>query len=236
MFQTIFERQLPQDDIIRTSLAHTRYAPYWLEALGERPVYPRLPGERRTELVIVGGGLVGLWTALLAKERFPEQDVMLLEARQLGWAASGRNGGFCEASLTHGEKNGQRRWPEEYATLHAMGLKNLDEMEETIARYGIDCDFERTGEIVVAVEPYQDEELRGKATWISNRCGPRSTPPPSCPVIGIEMKPPCSTPPSWWWDWRKRQPHWASASMKPPRWKASSRFPKAWRLTPPMAE
>lgn len=162
MFQTIFERQLPQDDIIRTSLAHTRYAPYWLEALGERPVYPRLPGERRTELVIVGGGLVGLWTALLAKERFPEQDVMLLEARQLGWAASGRNGGFCEASLTHGEKNGQRRWPEEYATLHAMGLKNLDEMEETIARYGIDCDFERTGEIVVAVEPYQDEELRGE--------------------------------------------------------------------------
>ena len=87
---------------------------------------------------------------------------MLLEARQVGWAASGRNGGFCEASLTHGEKNGQRRWPEEYATLEAMGLQNLDEMEATIARYQIDCDFERTGEIVVAVEPYQDEEIRGE--------------------------------------------------------------------------
>lgn len=58
-----------------------------------------------------------VWSALLAKERFPDQQVILLEARELVWAASGRNGGFCEASLTHGEKNGLRRWPEEYDTL-----------------------------------------------------------------------------------------------------------------------
>ena len=51
---------------------------------------------------------------------------LVREARELGWAASGRNGGFCEASLTHGEKNGLRRWPEEYDTLYRMGIENLE--------------------------------------------------------------------------------------------------------------
>ena len=59
-----------------------------------------------------------------------------------GWAASGRNGGFCAASLTHGEANGRARWPQEYATLHRLGRENLDEIEQTVARYGIDCDFQ----------------------------------------------------------------------------------------------
>ena len=54
----------------------------------------------------MGGGYLGLWTALLAKERDPERDVLLLEAATCGHAASGRNGGFCEASLTHGFGNG----------------------------------------------------------------------------------------------------------------------------------
>ncbi len=87
---------------------------------------------------------------------------LVREARELGWAASGRNGGFCEASLTHGEKNGLRRWPEEYDTLYRMGIENLDEMAATLEKYGIDCDFERTGEIVVAVEPHQVAELEGE--------------------------------------------------------------------------
>jgi glycine/D-amino acid oxidase-like deaminating enzyme len=162
MLQTVFERQPPSPEVIQASLAATKFAPFWLDDLTERPSYPRLSGETRAELAIVGGGLVGLWTALLAKERNPDAEVILLEARQLGWAASGRNGGFCEASLTHGEKNGQRRWPEEFETLHAMGLANLDEMEATIHKYQIECDFERTGELVVAVEPHQDAGLHGE--------------------------------------------------------------------------
>ena len=71
---------------------------------------------------------------------------MLLEGDRIGWAASGRNGGFCAASLTHGEANGRERFPHEYPTLERMGLENLDAIEATVARYGIDCDFRRTGE------------------------------------------------------------------------------------------
>ncbi|HCR71091.1 MAG TPA: FAD-dependent oxidoreductase, partial [Anaerolineae bacterium] len=59
-----------------------------------------------TDLCIIGGGFTGLWTALLAKQRDPNRDVVLIEANEIAYGASGRNGGFCSASLTHGFLNG----------------------------------------------------------------------------------------------------------------------------------
>jgi glycine/D-amino acid oxidase-like deaminating enzyme len=129
---------------------------FWLDS-PDRPA-PRsgLEGRRESaDLVVVGGGYTGLWTALLAKEADPGLDVLLLEANTVGWAASGRNGGFCSASLTHGEANGTARWPQEYAALARLGRANLDAIEETVARYGIDCDFRRSGELSVATGPHQ---------------------------------------------------------------------------------
>ena len=75
---------------------------------------------------MVGGGYSGLWTAVLAKERDPSRDVVLLEGDRIGWAASGRNGGFCAASLTHGKDNGAQRFPDEIDTLERLGRQNLD--------------------------------------------------------------------------------------------------------------
>ncbi|MBB1245585.1 FAD-dependent oxidoreductase, partial [Streptomyces durbertensis] len=120
-------------------------------------------GDERCDLLVVGAGYSGLWTALLAKERDPARDVVLIEAKEVGWAASGRNGGFCAASLTHGRANGLSRWPDEYATLEKLGLANLDAIEEAVQRHGIDCDFERTGEIDIATQPHQVAELREAA-------------------------------------------------------------------------
>ena len=111
------------------------------------------------DLVIVGAGYTGLWTAVRAKERNPGRSVVVVEAKRVGWAASGRNGGFVEASLTHGEENGQRRWPEELHELDRLGHENLDAIEATVARYSMQCDFERTGTLTVAVEPHQIEWL-----------------------------------------------------------------------------
>ena len=92
-------------------------------------------------MAVVGGGYTGLWTALLAKEADPGRDVVLLEGRKIAWAGSGRNGGFCSASLTHGLANGLARFPGEMPALHRLGQANLDEIGKAVSRYGIECDF-----------------------------------------------------------------------------------------------
>jgi glycine/D-amino acid oxidase-like deaminating enzyme len=142
------------------SLAAARPTPYWLDRPDAPEPEPPLTGATKADLAVVGAGFTGLWTALLAKEDDPARDVLLLEAHEAGWAASGRNGGFCAASLTHGLENGANRFPDEITALDRLGVQNLDGIEKAIARYGIDCDFERTGELEVATEPHQVDWLR----------------------------------------------------------------------------
>ncbi|PSK64815.1 Gamma-glutamylputrescine oxidoreductase [Micromonospora sp. MH33] len=137
------------------ALADAAPVPYWLDRPDRPDPLPPLAGAHDTDLLVVGGGYSGLWTALLAKEADPDRDVLLVEAGTCGWAASGRNGGFCAASLTHGLANGAERWPGEIDELERLGRENLDAIDDTLAKHGIDCDFERTGELAVAVAPYQ---------------------------------------------------------------------------------
>jgi glycine/D-amino acid oxidase-like deaminating enzyme len=157
---TVFDRSDPDPRIVASALEGSRLSPFWLDDLPERPSYPRYSGSASVDLAVVGGGYAGLWTALQAKQRDPDARVALLEAKTLGWAASGRNGGFCEASLTHGEVNGENRFPQELEQLNRLGQENLDEIEQTVRELGLDCDFERTGSLAVAVEEYQLGELR----------------------------------------------------------------------------
>ena len=137
--------------------------PFWLDRPGAPPPRERLRGEVACDLAVIGGGFTGLWTALLAKESDPERSVVLVEGNRVGWAASGRNGGFCDASLTHGAANGRHRFPAEFATLQKLGAENLDAIEAALDRHGIDCEFERTGAIGVATEEYQVARLREAA-------------------------------------------------------------------------
>ncbi|HET8614819.1 MAG TPA: FAD-dependent oxidoreductase, partial [Actinomycetales bacterium] len=134
--------------------------PYWLDQPQRPASRPALDGDVEVDLLVVGAGFTGLWTALLALEEQPARDVLVLDGHRVGWAASGRNGGFCAASLTHGLSNGFERWPDEMPTLLRLGRRNLDELEQTVRGYGIDCAFERTGELDVAVQPWQVEGLR----------------------------------------------------------------------------
>ena len=159
MHNTVFERQRPDSRIITESLAGSRLSPFWLDDLPERPTLVPPSSDVHCDLAIVGGGYTGLWTALLAKERDPSRRVVLLEGKSVGWAASGRNGGFVEATLTHGEKNGETRFADELETLDRLGMQNLDEIQATVESRGWAVDFERVGSIAVATEAYQVPEL-----------------------------------------------------------------------------
>ncbi|MBT0773383.1 FAD-dependent oxidoreductase [Kineosporia sp. J2-2] len=151
---TAYERHAPDPRLVRQTLEPSEHAVFWLhDAPGAR--YPALTASTAADLAVVGGGYLGLWTAVLAKRRAPGTRVVLLEAETIGWAASGRNGGFCEASITHGEENGRSRWPGEYAALERLGRANLDEFGRDVAELGLDCQWERTGTLSVAVEEHQ---------------------------------------------------------------------------------
>jgi glycine/D-amino acid oxidase-like deaminating enzyme len=128
---------------------------FWLDDPGAPPPAPPLVGRTEADLVVVGGGFTGLWTAWLATQADPDLDVVLLESDRCGWAASGRNGGFCAASLTHGLSNGVERFPAEIDVLERLGTENLDAIEATVRDLAIDCGFERTGDLTVATEAYQ---------------------------------------------------------------------------------
>ncbi len=137
---------------------------WWLDSDPLEPEpHSAVVGEVAADLCIVGAGYTGLWSALLAKERDPQRNVVVVEQYETGAGASGRNGGFCSASLTHGFSNGMRRFRDEMPLIERLGRENLAEIEATIERYGIQCDWERTGELRVALAPWQYAQMEEEA-------------------------------------------------------------------------
>ncbi|MCL4272554.1 MAG: FAD-dependent oxidoreductase [Anaerolineales bacterium] len=145
------------------AIADVKLSPFWLDNPAKPEPTQPLTTKIQTDLAVIGGGFTGLWTALQAKQADPHRDVVLLEAGEIAIGASGRNGGFCAASLTHSFQNGKNRWEKELTKLIQLGDQNLDGIEATIKEFDIECDFIRSGEINVAAEEYQIEELREEA-------------------------------------------------------------------------
>ena len=146
--------------LMEQSVAGAAREVVWLDDARRPDALPRLRGDRRTDLLIIGGGYTGLWTALHALHRDPGRRIVLLEAGRCGEQASGRNGGFVEPSLTHGHANGAARWPDDMATLDRLAAENLDGFESDVRAHGIDANFERVGELHVATRPHEVAELQ----------------------------------------------------------------------------
>ena len=123
------------------------------------PLAP-ISSDEKCELLIVGGGFTGLWAAMQAKEREPEADIILIDQTFIGDGASGRCGGFLSATLAHGETNTEYRFPDEAERLEELGIKNMQELLETLERYNIDARYEKTGEMFVALDPESAKRLQ----------------------------------------------------------------------------
>ena len=134
--------------------------PFWLDDPRRPAARPPLSASTTVDTVVVGGGFTGLWAALAALEADPGASVLVLEGARLADNASGRNGGFCSASLTHGDGNGRSRWPDEMPLLRRLGAENLAGLVGDIERFGISCDLETTGELTLAIADWQMSELR----------------------------------------------------------------------------
>jgi glycine/D-amino acid oxidase-like deaminating enzyme len=150
----------------RARYVDARRVPYWLDALGPRPAQPEAEGVVDADLCIVGGGFTGLWAALHAIRDDPGRDVVLLEGATVAFGASGRNGGFAEASLTHGRSNGLARFADEMDVLERLGEENFAGMRADVEELAIDCDWRDAGACLVALEPHELawlEDLRDEA-------------------------------------------------------------------------
>jgi glycine/D-amino acid oxidase-like deaminating enzyme len=114
-------------------MRHTRLG-YWIEEAGEvEPAPPLSTRSRSADVVVLGGGFTGLWTAWYVRQLEPEARVVLLEAEAVcGRGPSGRNGGFCNA-MWLSMASMRERWGE------AAALAIGDAAAEAVARIGAFC-------------------------------------------------------------------------------------------------
>jgi glycine/D-amino acid oxidase-like deaminating enzyme len=152
-----------------SAYASARLVPFWLDRPDAPEPAPPLTGEATCDLAIVGGGFTGLWAAILAKQDDPGRDVVMLEGDTVAFGGSGRNGGFVDASLTHGLPNGLARFPDEIDQLERLGLENLAGIEETLKRFSIDAAYEKTGFLLAAREQHEADELSEFAEVLRER-------------------------------------------------------------------
>ncbi len=141
-----------------------RAATLWSTTSPERPSISRpLGGDQNVDVAIVGGGYTGLWTALSLLEADPSLRVIVVERHDVGFGASGRNGGWCSAllpvSLT---KLARRHGSTATIAWQRAMVDTVDRVGEFAARSaatGLDTDFHKGGTITVARNPAQHHRL-----------------------------------------------------------------------------
>jgi len=113
---------------------------------------PILEGEIEADLVVIGGGVTGLSTALHAAER--GFSVVLLEAGKIGWGASGRNGGQIIPGWRMGAEELIRTFGAGRAKeLFALSWEAREVTVDLIAKHDIQCDLKTTGHLYAAARP-----------------------------------------------------------------------------------
>jgi glycine/D-amino acid oxidase-like deaminating enzyme len=124
---------------------------FWLSDAGDLTPRPCLPGDTDTDVVIVGAGYTGLWTALYLAERDPSLRIIVCEAHIAGFGASGRNGGWCVANLGVTPSELARRYGRDalWRTWAALDA-TVDEVGAATARAGIDAGWHKSGALRIA--------------------------------------------------------------------------------------
>jgi glycine/D-amino acid oxidase-like deaminating enzyme len=135
---------------------------YWHDTVadGLNP-RPSLPGDLDVDVVVVGAGYTGLWTAAYLSAADPTLRIAVLEQEIAGFGASGRNGGWCSALFPTSAAKVARRYGRERAiALERAMRETVDEVGAVAAQWGVDCHFAKGGTVVVARTPAQLDRAR----------------------------------------------------------------------------
>jgi len=143
---------------------------YWLARRAPRDAVP-LEGAREADVAVVGAGLTGLWTALFLKDLDPAADVAVVEQGLAAYGASGRNAGMLSETVDHGHGLAIEHFGEaEARRLAGLGEQNVAELTAFLAARNIDCDYEPTGRLMVALTPAHLDEAH-RTVEIARRLG-----------------------------------------------------------------
>ena len=127
---------------------------FWMAGLAAtRPAYPRFTGQDTVDLAIIGGGYTGLWAAYFAKKLEPSLKVAVFEAEQIGYGASGRNGGWLSAMPAGNRARFARASEggiEASRALQQEFVAGVDAVLDTLQAEGIDVDQNKGGALVAA--------------------------------------------------------------------------------------
>ncbi|SHM06407.1 NAD(P)/FAD-dependent oxidoreductase [Vreelandella subglaciescola] len=124
---------------------------YWVSTIAERQEdRPRLVGNTQADVVIIGAGFTGLWTAYYLKTLSPTLDVKVIEAERVGHGASGRNGGWVIGSLAGLERHVSSLPMAQRQECCQILADNVDEIGRVLAHEGISADFNKGGAIYAA--------------------------------------------------------------------------------------
>ena len=137
-------------------MRHTRLG-YWIEEAGDVSPTAALAGSREADVLVVGGGYTGMWTAWYARQIEPEARIVLLEAEPVcGHGPSGRNGGFCNA-MWLSLASMRDRWGDEAALATARAAQEaVGRIERFCEEQGVDAWFRRAGYVQVSTAPAHD--------------------------------------------------------------------------------
>jgi glycine/D-amino acid oxidase-like deaminating enzyme len=141
------------------------------ETASPAPAAPPLEGSVRADLAVVGAGITGLSTALHAAEA--GASVTVLEAEDVGFGASGRNGGQVNPGLKHDPDTIERDFgPDLGRRMNALAGSAPGLVFELIARHGIECEARRNGTLRAAVRARHAAGVRTTAEQLVRRGAP----------------------------------------------------------------
>jgi glycine/D-amino acid oxidase-like deaminating enzyme len=143
-------------------------ASFWLAQSPAAPIPTPLPSAKQ-DLVIVGGGMTGLWSAYCARQAHPDWAITVIEAKTVGYGASGRNGGWL-STLMPGNRarfaeavdraviddpdglvgSARRTGVESVRAFQSALFDSIDEVLDVLETEGIDAEAVRGGHIDVA--------------------------------------------------------------------------------------
>lgn len=129
---------------------------YWVEEAGLPPLAPALDRKFDADVVIVGGGFTGMWTAWHLTEADPDLRIALLDSHRIGCGPSGRNGGFADSMWVSFARLSDRYGIPAALEVARASEESVDQIGEFCEQQGIDAWFRKSGYLNVSTSTAQD--------------------------------------------------------------------------------